>query len=79
MSETADELAKRTPPGQVLTTKWPVLTYGLTPKFNPKTWTFRCFGREHPSSILMVPTSRPVLLRLAEAGSCPAPAGRGWW
>ena len=44
MSETADELAKRTPPGQVLTTKWPVLTYGLTPKFNPRTWTFRCFG-----------------------------------
>ena len=44
MSETADELARRTPPGQVLTTKWPVLTYGLTPKFNPKTWTFRCFG-----------------------------------
>ena len=44
MSETADELAKRTPPGQVLTAKWPVLTYGLTPKFNPKTWTFRCFG-----------------------------------
>src|SRR3989442_6015535 len=44
MSETAEELAKRTPPGQVLTTKWPVLTYGLTPKFNPKTWTFRCFG-----------------------------------
>jgi DMSO/TMAO reductase YedYZ molybdopterin-dependent catalytic subunit len=36
--------AKRTPPGQVLTTKWPVLTYGLTPKFNPKTWKFRCFG-----------------------------------
>ena len=44
MSETADELARRTPPGQVLTTKWPVLTYGLTPKFNPTTWTFRCFG-----------------------------------
>ena len=44
MTANADELAKRTPPGQVRTTKWPVLTYGLTPKFNPKTWTFRCFG-----------------------------------
>src|SRR6185436_8116419 len=44
MSANAEDLAKRTPPGQVLTTKWPVLTYGLTPKFNPKTWTFRCFG-----------------------------------
>ncbi len=37
-------LADRVPPGQTLTTKWPVLTYGMTPRFNPKTWTFRCFG-----------------------------------
>lgn len=37
-------LAARTPPGQTLTTKWPVLTYGRTPRFDPKTWTFRCFG-----------------------------------
>src|SRR6266542_2559793 len=44
MTANAEDLAPRTPPGQVLTTKWPVLTYGLTPKFNPKTWTFRCFG-----------------------------------
>src|SRR5262249_251793 len=44
MTANADELAKRTPPGQVLTTKWPVLTYGLKPKFHPKTWSFRCFG-----------------------------------
>jgi DMSO/TMAO reductase YedYZ molybdopterin-dependent catalytic subunit len=44
MSETPEELARRTPPGQVLTTKWPVLTYGLTPRFDPKRWSFRCFG-----------------------------------
>ena len=31
-------------PGQVLTAKWPVLTYGRTPGFDPKRWTFRCFG-----------------------------------
>jgi len=36
--------AGRVPPGQTLTTKWPVLTYGATPRFNPRTWTFRCFG-----------------------------------
>jgi DMSO/TMAO reductase YedYZ molybdopterin-dependent catalytic subunit len=36
--------AVRVPPGQVLTTKWPVLTYGLTPRFDPARWTFRCFG-----------------------------------
>src|SRR5262245_6494547 len=44
MSADSEDLAKRIPPGQSLTTKWPVLTYGLTPKFNPKTWAFRCFG-----------------------------------
>jgi DMSO/TMAO reductase YedYZ molybdopterin-dependent catalytic subunit len=39
----ADSLA-RLPPGQVLTRKWPVLTYGETPPADPATWTFRCFG-----------------------------------
>jgi len=34
----------RIPPGQTLTGKWPVLTYGLTPRFDPRRWTFRCFG-----------------------------------
>jgi DMSO/TMAO reductase YedYZ molybdopterin-dependent catalytic subunit len=34
----------RLPHGQVLTRKWPVLTYGDTPKVNLQTWTFRCFG-----------------------------------
>jgi len=36
--------AERLPRGQVLTKKWPVLTYGQTPRFDPATWTFRCFG-----------------------------------
>jgi DMSO/TMAO reductase YedYZ molybdopterin-dependent catalytic subunit len=37
-------LATRVPPGQALTRKWPVLTYGQTPPFDPARWTFRCFG-----------------------------------
>jgi len=37
-------IAKRVPPGQQLTSKWPVLTYGRTPRFDPRRWTFRCFG-----------------------------------
>ncbi|HEY7037301.1 MAG TPA: sulfite oxidase-like oxidoreductase [Methylomirabilota bacterium] len=45
MSDPARDPARRTPPGQVLTKKWPVLTYGRTPRFDPKTWSFRCFGR----------------------------------
>ena len=35
---------ERLPHGQVLTRKWPVLTYGETPSVDLKTWTFRCFG-----------------------------------
>ncbi|MEX2145579.1 MAG: sulfite oxidase-like oxidoreductase [Candidatus Rokuibacteriota bacterium] len=42
--QTSPDLAARVPPGQILTTKWPVLTYGRTPRFDPRTWTFRCFG-----------------------------------
>ncbi|MGH7367941.1 MAG: molybdopterin-dependent oxidoreductase [Candidatus Rokuibacteriota bacterium] len=44
MSDSAEELARRTPPGQVVTRKWPVLTYGRTPRFDRRTWSFRCFG-----------------------------------
>src|SRR3979411_75306 len=40
----AEELASRTPPGQFLTDKFPVLTYGPTPRFNPKTWDFKVLG-----------------------------------
>ena len=34
----------RLPQGQVLTEKWPVLTYGATPRVDLERWTFRCFG-----------------------------------
>ena len=34
----------RLPPGQVLTGKWPVLTYGETPVPVLKDWRFRLFG-----------------------------------
>ena len=44
MQEEEKTLAHRVPPGQRLTQKWPVLTYGDTPRFDPRTWTFRCFG-----------------------------------
>ena len=44
MKEPDPELQKRLPPGQVLTAKWPVLTYGLTPHATLKKWSFRCFG-----------------------------------
>ncbi len=35
---------ERVPPGQFVTDKFPVLTYGATPKFDPKTWTFKVLG-----------------------------------
>jgi DMSO/TMAO reductase YedYZ molybdopterin-dependent catalytic subunit len=37
--------AARVPPGQYLTEKWPVLHYGSVPRFDPKTWDFRVFGK----------------------------------
>src|SRR5688572_22439015 len=44
MKQTDPALADRIPPGQTLTQKWPVLTYGLTPRVDLPRWTFRCFG-----------------------------------
>jgi DMSO/TMAO reductase YedYZ molybdopterin-dependent catalytic subunit len=34
----------RVPPGQYTTDKWPVLTYGSTPRIDPAKWTFRISG-----------------------------------
>ncbi|HEU4402664.1 MAG TPA: sulfite oxidase-like oxidoreductase [Candidatus Polarisedimenticolia bacterium] len=39
------DLLKRLPPGQVITEKWPVLSAGPNPVFDPATWRFRVFGR----------------------------------
>lgn len=39
------DLAARTPPGQTLTTKWPVLNYAGTAFFrDPSEWRFKIFG-----------------------------------
>ena len=38
------EVKRRTPPGQYLTEKFPVLTYGPTPAFDAATWDFRMWG-----------------------------------
>jgi DMSO/TMAO reductase YedYZ molybdopterin-dependent catalytic subunit len=43
--ELPPEKAARVPPGQYLTEKWPVLHYGTVPRFDPKTWDFRVFGK----------------------------------
>ena len=51
MKQVDPALGARIPPGQTLTTKWPVLTYGRTPRFDPERWRFRCFGAvEHEVS-----------------------------
>jgi len=34
----------RLPPGQILTTKWPVLHYGLVPRVDTRRWTFAVDG-----------------------------------
>jgi len=43
-SRTDAEILKRLPPGQVLTRKWPVLSAGPAPAFDPLRWRFRLFG-----------------------------------
>ncbi|HTO88305.1 MAG TPA: molybdopterin-dependent oxidoreductase [Thermoanaerobaculia bacterium] len=45
MKEADPKLKDRVPPGQVLKAKWPVLTFGATPRIDLGQWTFRCFGR----------------------------------
>ena len=45
----SDEQRRRTPPGQYLTEKWPVLHYGSVPQTNLSTWDFKVWGEvEHP-------------------------------
>ena len=41
---TSRDASERLPPGQVLTTKWPVLHYGNVPKVDTATWTFDVMG-----------------------------------
>ena len=41
---TLDETPDRLPPGQTLTDKFPVLSYGPTPRFDPAKWDFRVVG-----------------------------------
>jgi DMSO/TMAO reductase YedYZ molybdopterin-dependent catalytic subunit len=44
MPDPGAEKRGRLPPGQVLTVKWPVLTYGATPRMDLRQWSFRCGG-----------------------------------
>ena len=38
------EIEEQIPPGQTLTEKWPILTYGRVPRFNPQSWDLRVTG-----------------------------------
>ena len=51
----------RLPPRQVQTQKWPVLTFGETPRLDLATWRFRLFGR----------VAREVSLTWQEFGALP--------
>jgi DMSO/TMAO reductase YedYZ molybdopterin-dependent catalytic subunit len=42
----------RTPPGQHLTDKWPVLHYGSVPKIQPDKWKLRVFGLVEKEKLL---------------------------
>lgn len=44
MDDTPHTGKDRVPPGQYVTDKWPVLTYGSTPRIPPEEWSLRIFG-----------------------------------
>ena len=44
MTKLRDASQTRLPPGQVQTTKWPVLHYGDVPRMDTRTWTFEVSG-----------------------------------
>ncbi len=60
------ELERRIPPGQVVVDKFPVLSFGPTPRFNPHKWDLRVFGTvEEPlrlsfEQLRALPVSRQV-------------------
>ena len=43
----------RLPPGQSLTQKFPVLTYGPNPTFDPATWDLRVFGEVENGAMML--------------------------
>ena len=50
-TRSTDEQKRRTPPGQYLTEKWPVLHYGSVPSTDLASWGFRVWGEvEQPFS-----------------------------
>jgi len=51
----------RLPPGQIATTKWPVLHYSTVPRIAPESWTFRLWGE----------VERPFTLTWAELQALP--------
>lgn len=51
----------RMPPGQVLTTKFPVLHYGAVPEFDEKNWSFKVWGE----------VEKPLQLSWAEFSQLP--------
>ena len=52
----------RTPPGQTLTAKWPVLHYGGVPKVDPfkENWRLRIFGQVEKEYELTYPEIRAL-------------------
>ena len=53
MDDTPHRGTDRVPPGQYVTEKWPVLTYGRTPVVSPKDWGLRIFGAvEQPVALM---------------------------
>ena len=47
-----DNQGRNVPPGQYVTTKFPILTFGSTPKIDLTTWRFKVFGLVEQNVVL---------------------------
>ena len=64
LGKLSNETKKRLPPGQYLTTRFPVLHMGPVPVFDLKTWKFRVWGV--PTGL---PLARPPIKPSAQKGA----------
>ena len=52
---------ERVPPGQIITERFPILTYGEEPRIAPEAWRFELFGL----------VEAPLALTYADPWPCP--------
>src|SRR5256885_4503930 len=72
----------RLPPGQVLTQKWPVLSYGSPPRYDMTRWRLRLYGEGDAAATLTWDEVRKLPMTPITAGmhfvTTSSPLGKAW-